>query len=107
MERQRTFNQEQVRFFLEDLKNDMQARYNAQLPAALVLFDAIMEPGARCEAAKEVFRQWFNNLFRFSVTDTVLERGREFVGVDIIKPAANMGEEEDDRLKTDSAGFYA
>jgi len=106
MERQRTFNQEQVRFFLEDLKGDMEARYKAQLPAALLLFDAIMEPGARCEAAKEVFRQWFNNLFYFAVEKAVLERGRQFVGIDIVRPPEHTGGDEEDRQKNESVGFY-
>lgn len=103
---EQTFTQEKVRFFLEELEGEMRRKYSAQLPAALVLFDAIMEPGPRCEASKDVFKQWFNNLFHFSVAQTVLERGREFAGVDIIKPEPMTDEEEEDRKKDEAKGFY-
>lgn len=103
---EKTFKQEEVRYFLETMGSDMRERYNANLPAALTLFDAIMEPGPRCEASKEVFRQWFNNLFRFSVVDVVLDKGRTFVGVDIIRPVEPDNTEEDDKKKPERLGFY-
>lgn len=102
----KTFTQEQVRYFLEEMGGEMRVKYNEQLPAALVLFDAIMEPGARCEATKEVFRQWFNNLFHFSVASTVLDRGRGFVGVDIIRPDQKAEGEDEDKKKPEHGGFY-